>query len=592
MDYYFVIRAIWGALVVLGAFGFIIFIHELGHFVIARRVGIRCPSFALGFGKSLRSYRWRGTEFSIRILPFGGYVQMIGEEPETEGELTWRQNLERCLKGMKFPATPAEMLNFLEERKADFDTDEERASYEEVYEHVRYLRNKVYGSLDEVEGNFNRCSVPARMAVILGGVTMNFISALLIIWFIGGVWGLGVITRDAAPRVAQALKGTPAGAAGLSEGDLVLEIQGVKITSGSQMVKEIARYPGEEISLTFKRPSGSVRRVKIIPDLVIGDYVFTRGRNGEPMVSPVSRGKKLKSGVVVRAVEGVKVSTLADMSQLVRDLSTERDRKRLKGGSNLEIATDVGKVSVPFSVDPVGRIGVALGSVTVIRMVRDVVGTVEPGSAAAEAGLRAGDLIESVNERPIVTGSDVAKLFGSIRDSKIYLVTFSYLGKRLIVLPEGIHSMKEAGFTMRRAGLYDAVVHGIRCVGYMIVAPVLVVRAMLSHIVPVKVVVKSSAGPLGIMHMLYALSDNGWAQFLFFAAMINAAVGAFNLIPFPALDGARFLFLLLGWIRRKEFDPKKEANLHYIGLAVLLLVVLLVTFMDVKRMLSGISLIE
>ena len=59
------------------AFGFIITIHELGHFIMARRVGIRCPRFCLGFGPRLFSFDYHGTEFSICLLPLGGYVMIL-----------------------------------------------------------------------------------------------------------------------------------------------------------------------------------------------------------------------------------------------------------------------------------------------------------------------------------------------------------------------------------------------------------------------------------------------------------------------------------------------------------------------------------
>ena len=60
-----------GFIAVLLAFGFIIFIHESGHFLMARKVGIRCPRFSLGFGPRLFSFDSRGTEFSVCALPFG-----------------------------------------------------------------------------------------------------------------------------------------------------------------------------------------------------------------------------------------------------------------------------------------------------------------------------------------------------------------------------------------------------------------------------------------------------------------------------------------------------------------------------------------
>jgi regulator of sigma E protease len=64
------------------AFGILIFFHELGHFMMAKVMGVRVLTFALGFGTKLLKMRWRGTEYAICAVPLGGYVKMMGEDPE------------------------------------------------------------------------------------------------------------------------------------------------------------------------------------------------------------------------------------------------------------------------------------------------------------------------------------------------------------------------------------------------------------------------------------------------------------------------------------------------------------------------------
>ena len=100
------------------------------------------------------------------------------------------------------------------------------------------------------------------------------------------------------------------------------------------------------------------------------------------------------------------------------------------------------------------------------------------------------------------------------------------------------------------------------------------------------------SGPLGIMQMIFELSSDGLGKFLYVVALINAAVGAFNIIPFPALDGARLLVLLVGAICGKELNPRTEALVHNIGLYLLLGLVLLVTYVDIMRMWAGVPLTQ
>src|SRR3712207_6351152 len=62
--------------------GVLIFVHELGHFLMARRIGVRVLTFSLGFGPKLLAYRRGDTEYCISAIPLGGYVKMAGEKPE------------------------------------------------------------------------------------------------------------------------------------------------------------------------------------------------------------------------------------------------------------------------------------------------------------------------------------------------------------------------------------------------------------------------------------------------------------------------------------------------------------------------------
>ena len=62
--------------------GVLIFVHELGHFIMARRIGVRVITFSLGFGPKILSFRRGDTEYCVSAIPLGGYVKMAGETPE------------------------------------------------------------------------------------------------------------------------------------------------------------------------------------------------------------------------------------------------------------------------------------------------------------------------------------------------------------------------------------------------------------------------------------------------------------------------------------------------------------------------------
>ena len=74
---------------ILGLLGlsFLVFIHELGHFLVAKKNGVRVKTFSIGFGKKLLRYKKGETEYCISLIPFGGYVAMTGENPDNPDEI-------------------------------------------------------------------------------------------------------------------------------------------------------------------------------------------------------------------------------------------------------------------------------------------------------------------------------------------------------------------------------------------------------------------------------------------------------------------------------------------------------------------------
>src|SRR3990172_4777869 len=70
-------------LVIVGI-GLLIFIHELGHFLVAKKIGVRVLAFSLGFGPAIFKKKWGETEYRLSLVPLGGYVKLAGEGPEDE----------------------------------------------------------------------------------------------------------------------------------------------------------------------------------------------------------------------------------------------------------------------------------------------------------------------------------------------------------------------------------------------------------------------------------------------------------------------------------------------------------------------------
>jgi len=81
---------VWPYLVMLAGFSIIVFVHELGHFAVAKWAGVRVERFAIGFGRELFGFTRGETRYSFNVLPLGGYVKMLGQEDFDDKSNEWK----------------------------------------------------------------------------------------------------------------------------------------------------------------------------------------------------------------------------------------------------------------------------------------------------------------------------------------------------------------------------------------------------------------------------------------------------------------------------------------------------------------------
>ncbi len=190
---FFLSLAFWfTAIKVVAGLTLVIFVHELGHFAVAKLVGVKCEKFYIGFDVPIRigpirlpakllHWQWGETEYGVGIIPLGGYVKMLGQDDN--------------------PTRAAEEADRIKIRKERDGAEGDDAEYE----------------LDP--RSFPAKSVPARMAIISAGVIMNLIFAV-IFGAIAYRFGVPFMTTEVG-RVAE---GSPAWQAGLQPGDKIIQI--------------------------------------------------------------------------------------------------------------------------------------------------------------------------------------------------------------------------------------------------------------------------------------------------------------------------------------------------------------------------------
>jgi regulator of sigma E protease len=223
-----------------------------------------------------------------------------------------------------------------------------------------------------------------------------------------------------------------------------------------------------------------------------------------------------------------------------------------------------------------------------------VVGAISPGRPAALAGLRAGDKIIAANDVAI---NDGTALVSTIQKS---------LGKplRLTFLRGGVRH----DVTLTPVAGPDGAGHTVGIIGFMkVLAPqrVSLGTALARSGEDFAAIWTSTFGALGglfthpaatagQLHGVVGMAsvsgefqDAGWGAYLSFAALISISLGIFNLLPIPALDGGRGVFIVAEMLRGKPVDPEKEALVHFGGFAVLIVLMLAVSYHDVANIVSG-----
>ncbi len=218
--------------------------------------------------------------------------------------------------------------------------------------------------------------------------------------------------------------------------------------------------------------------------------------------------------------------------------------------------------------------------------VTTVVASVRPGWPAAEAGLRPGDRIVSIDGMPMRDGQTMVRTIHRSAGKPLRLVV-ERSGQRFEVtvtprldprLRVGITGITPAVARQRLAphrALAWGVQQTVRSMREMVVG--------LARLVGSGAVLDELAGPVGAVRLLGDAAQVGFDSYLFMTAFLSVMIGMFNLLPLPALDGGRLAFLLVEAVRRRAVDPRREGYVHLVGFALLLLLVLALTYRDVLR---------
>ncbi|MDN4494279.1 RIP metalloprotease RseP [Ureibacillus aquaedulcis] len=288
-------------------FGSLVFFHELGHFIFAKRAGILVREFAIGMGPKIFGMMKGETLYTLRLLPIGGYVRMAGEDTDSVelqpgfrvGLILNRDNVAEKIYLNQNVQNPNVL--FLEVERADLEKGLWIEGYDEDDQFTRInvsrtatlVENGTETMIAPYDRQFNSKTVGQRTMAIFAGPLFNFILAFFLFAILGIMQG--VPTYE--PIIYGVDEKGPAAAAGLQAGDYVKEIDGQPVERWQDLSSTVQDKPGEPISIIVERDGQNIE-LKMTPD-TLEESGKEYGQIGVYYQSPVEKNplKALVFGV-------------------------------------------------------------------------------------------------------------------------------------------------------------------------------------------------------------------------------------------------------------------------------------------------------
>lgn len=549
----------------------LVFIHEFGHFIVAKSFGIHVPVFSIGFGRKVLGFKLGGTEYRLSALPFGGYVKMAGAN-----------------------------FDYMVEDEDDLPADPSQS----------FMNRPVW----------------QRWLVVAAGPAFNLALPLFV---------FTILLMAGEPQQAAVVGGvdreSPAAEAGLQPRDTIVSIDGREVTTFPEVLQLLHEREGERHALVVEREGRRLELSLFLPeDTSVGiDHQRPAPVAGvDDPASPAGRAGVVTGDEIV-SVDGVETPDwLAVEEALARAgaaVEIEVDGEEL-GTRTLRMQRDARWAPAG---EPIGTPDQAWGLLPATLFVGGVSSKVDkspdgffsgcvpmapaPESPASRAGIEEGDRFLSIDGAPVKSWGDVLEAISStmegdgdearVRAARIQLVRAGKVVE-LELTPEIIEDTNSYGHYYYRPIL------GVTRMGDYVDGPMTriyygfgaaVARSVeettglmgfiveqLGKLVTGEAAVKRSlGGPVEIVRQASSAAEQGLFVYARMAGMLSISLGIVNLLPVPVLDGGQLLFFTVEAIRGRPLSHRLRERAQQVGVLFLVLLMLSVLIFDIQKLFEG-----
>lgn len=606
---------LWAAL----GIGLLIFIHELGHFLAARLAGVRVEVFSLGFGPRLCGVVWKGTDFRLSLVPFGGFVMVAGQDPSDDrhprSESLYSKSVgQRALFwsggvlmnslfalavfplafGAGVPFT-APVIGAVQPGGAAWEAGLQAG------DRVLSIEGKPVYAFETL---FNEVVLhgqrPVRLEVKTGDEAARTVTVTPHFDAEDRLYAIGVVA-GVKPAVLQVEAGGPAAAAGLRTGDVLQTVDGIAAHGATlaAAIQPLETPTAAPIRLQVLR-EGQVVEATIEPKAAaqaapgrIGVQQVARRIAGVRSGSRIVQALGLRRGDVILSIDGAPFVG-GDLAVALQG----PDRLRLL------VLRDGREVNCDQPASPADR--AELGNHVALETDGVVMLKPLPGGPAERAGLQPGDRLESVGGELITELAALRKHVEAATDQPLVLrvrrltkapasyydperrelplgdlVELSVPVERLPAWTLGLDARFPRQEEVVRAGsIGEALKLGTVC-SFDLVKQFVVT---LKRLVTGDVGAKNLGGIIRISQVSYDAAQRGTSWFWYFLALLSVNLAFVNLLPVPVLDGGHLLFLFIERIKGSPVSTRVLGYSQVVGLVFVLLLVLFVTYNDILRL--------